>query len=141
MKPEHQSVIQNEAQMADLGLLIRKGLQSGDVVVTLGRKKRSNDQNRKLWPMLADISRQVEWFGKKHSPEQWKDIITGSFEKCDFVPGIDGGLVMLGGRTSKYTKARFSELIEYIYAFGTEKKVAWSEPSLQIYAEYRGAND
>jgi len=143
MKPEKQLVIRGEhfkQSMAELADLIWRGLRAGEVVVTLGRKKRSNDQNAKLWPMLTDISRQVEWFGRKHSPDQWKDIITGSFEHCEFVPGIDGQMIMLGGRTSKYSKARFCELIEYIYAFGADRQVRWSEPALKAFEQYRGAN-
>ena len=143
MKPEKQLVIRGEhfkQSMAEIADLIWRGLRSGEVVVTLGRKKRSNDQNAKLWPMLTDISRQVDWFGRKHSPDQWKDIITGSFEHCEFVPGIDGQMIMLGGRTSKYSKARFSELIEYIYAFGADKQVRWSEPALKAFEQYRGSN-
>ena len=35
---------------------VKKGLAAGSVVVTLGRKKRSLDQNRKLWPMLSGVS-------------------------------------------------------------------------------------
>lgn len=143
-KPEIQKVIAAanvRQEMSDVWRLVNNGLAGGDVVLTLGRKKRSNDQNAKLWPMLSDISRQVEWFGKKHKPEHWKDIITASFEQCEAVPGIDGGIVMIGGHTSRYTKKRFSELIEYIYAFGAEKRIAWSEPALQVFAEYRGANE
>ena len=138
-KPEIQKIItaQNVRQeMSDVWQLVQKGLTGGDIVLTLGRKKRTNDQNAKLWPMLSDISRQVEWFGKKHKPEHWKDIVTGSFESCEFVPGIDGRIVMLGGRTSKYTKAKFCDLIEYIYAFGVDRKIVWSEPSTQVFEEY-----
>lgn len=144
MKPEIQITITPDnlrAAMREVWTLVCRGLRAGEVVVTLGRKKRSNDQNAKLWPMLTDISRQVDWFGRKHSPGQWKDIITGSFESCEFVPGIDGQMIMLGGRTSKYSKARFSELIEYIYAFGADKQVRWSEPALKAFEQYRGANE
>lgn len=124
------------AVMADVWQMVNKGLGRGDVLVTLGRKRRSLDQNAKLHPMIRDISRQVEWFGMMHNEDQWKEIITGSFENCDFVPGINGGLVMIGARTSRYSKQRFSELIEYIYAFGAEKNVVWSEPALKVYQEY-----
>jgi hypothetical protein len=99
---------------------------------------RTQEQNSKLWPMLTDISNHVEWFGKKHGKDDWKDIITGSFRKCEFVPNIDGtGFVVLGMRTSKMGKREFSALIEYIYAFGADKGVPWSEKSEQVYQEFK----
>jgi len=117
-----------------------KGLKGGTVVIMLGRETRSTDQNSKLWPMLTDISKQVEWYDIKHSPEVWKDLITGTLRKCLILPNLDGtGFVMCGLSTRKMSKANFCELIEYIYAFGAEKNVIWSEKSLEIYAGYREA--
>ena len=40
-----------------------KGLQSGPVVITLGRPSRSLAQNDKLWPMLTDVAMQLNWHG------------------------------------------------------------------------------
>lgn len=117
---------------------IAEGLNRGSVVVTLGRETRSADQNNLLWALLTDISNQVTWFDKKHSPEAWKDIITGSFKGAEFVPNINGdGFVLLGMRTSKMDKETFSALVEYIYAFGAEQDVAWSDPSLAVFEQYR----
>ena len=117
-----------------------KGLQAGAVVITLGRETRSTDQNSKLWPMLTDISKQVEWYGMKHSPEVWKDLITGTFRKCLILPNLDGtGFVMCGLSTRKMAKADFCDMIEYIYFFGAEKNVKWSEKSLEVYESYREA--
>jgi len=116
-----------------------QGLAGGAVVITLGREGRSTDQNSKLWPMLTDISKQVDWFGM-HDPETWKDLITGTFRKGKVIPNLDSdGFVITGMRTSKMSKAEFSELIEYIYAYGAEKNVSWSEPSLQAFNTYREA--
>lgn len=103
--------------------------------ITFGMS-RTQEQNSKMWPLLTDISKQVEWFGRKHSNDDWKDIITGSFRKGQFVPNLDGtGFVVLGMRTSKMGKREFSALIEYIYAFGADKGVKWSEKSEQVYNE------
>lgn len=91
------------------------------------RDGRSNEQNRKLWATLRDISQQVEWFGERLSPEDWKTVFTASLRQQRAVPGIDGGLVMLGMSTSKMSKSEFSELIELIHLFGTERGVEFSE--------------
>lgn len=116
--------------------MIERGIKAGPVVVTMGRETRSSEQNRLMWPLLTDISKQVEWFGRKHAPEVWKDIVTGSWRQVEFVPNIEGtGLVAVGLSTSKLGKAEFSSLIEYILAFGAEKGVQWSEQSQETINE------
>ena len=119
--------------------LIRKGLAAGPVLLSLGRPRRTLDQNAKMWPMLTDIARQVEWHGLKLSPEDWKDILTAALRKQRAVPGIDGGFVVLGMRTSKMGKELFSDLIELMYAFGAEQGVEWSEKAKKTYERYRRA--
>lgn len=118
--------------------LLFRGLQGGPVLITMGREKRSKDQNAKMWPMLEDLAVQVEWFGKKHTKEQWKEIVTGTFFGCEFVPNIEkDGFIALGVSTRNLDKSTFSQIIEYIYAFGAEEGVIWSEKALETYEEYR----
>ncbi len=96
--------------------------------VTIKEAKRTDQQNRKLWPMLQDVSRQVEWCGNRLTSDEWKDVFTAALKKEKVVPGINGGFVVLGQRTSQMSKRVFAELVELIYAFGAEHGVAWSEP-------------
>ena len=49
------------------------------------------------------------------------------------MPGIDGGVVMLGVRTSKMRKASMTELIEIMFWFGSERNVRWSDDSRREY--------
>ena len=101
---------------------------------------RTLDQNAKLWPMLTDIARQVVWYGKRYDREAWKDILTGSFRKAEFVPNTEGsGFVVLGLRTSKMNRKEFTDLIDFIYAFGASQGVEWSERSKDAYAETKEA--
>ena len=119
--------------------LINRGLFKGAVEVILQRPARSLSQNRKLWPLLGDITKQVNWYGERLDSEDWKDMFMSSLNKQRAVPGIDGGFVGLNRRTSKLDKEGFSQLIEVIYAFGSERNVAWSEPALQAYSKYKEA--
>lgn len=105
-----------------------KGLPSGPVLVSIGRPRRTKDQNSKLWPMLNDLARQVDWYGQKLSAEDWKHVLTSSLTKQRVVPGIDGGFVVCGLSTSRMNKQLFCQLVELIYAFGSEHDVRWSEP-------------
>lgn len=99
-------------------------------VVTIQEPTRTLDQNSKLWPMLQDISRQVEWYGMKLSDDEWKDVFSAALKKQKVVPGLDGGFVVCGQRTSRMGKKEFSDLVELMYAFGAERDVRWSEPML-----------
>ena len=116
-----------------------RGLQGGPVVVTLGRQKRTNDQNALLWAVLTDVSTQVDWYGSKLTKEEWKDVFSAAWKQQEVVPGINGGFVVMGVRTSQMSKSQLSELIEIIYAFGAEKDVRWSDPALAVFSEYREA--
>jgi len=90
------------------------------------RDTRSNEQNKKMWAMLNDLSKQVVWHGQTLTAEDWKHVLTGSLVGQRAVPGVDGGVVMLGKSTSKMTIEQMTELIEYMYWFGAEQDVEWS---------------
>lgn len=117
--------------------LVRKGLKAnetkGPVVLKLGRKKRNNGQNARLWATLTDVATQLDWYGEKLSQEDWKHVFTASLKKQKAVPGIDGGFVVLATHTSSMNKTEFSELLELIYAFGSERGVRWSDPVMKYY--------
>jgi NinB protein len=84
-------------------------------------------QNNRLWAMLTDVSRQVDWYGRKLTPENWKDVFTAALKKQDVVPAIDGGFVVLGRSTSNMTKQEMIDLQELISAFGAERNIKWSD--------------
>lgn len=100
---------------------------------------RTSAQNRKLWPALMDVSRQVEWDGRYLGKEEWKHIFSAAWRKQDTVPGINGEIVVLPVMTSKMSPKEFSELLEIIFAFGGLHGVVWSDPALKVYETYREA--
>jgi hypothetical protein len=91
-------------------------------------EKRSDPQNRRMWAMLRDISQQVDWYGQRLTSEEWKDVLTASLKKQRAVPGIDGGFVILGARTSEMHKAEMAELQTLMEAFGAQQGVRFSAP-------------
>jgi hypothetical protein len=96
--------------------------------VTIAPVTRSLEQNAKLWALLADVSAQVEWYGRRLSAEDWKHVFTASLRKLAVVPNLDGtGFVALGLSTSRMGRAEMSDLIELIHAFGAERGVTWSD--------------
>lgn len=96
-------------------------------IVEVKERTRSIDQNSLLWALLTDVSRQVEWYGRKLAPEDWKHVFSSALRKQDVVPNIEGnGFVVLGQSTSKMGKREFSDLVELIYSFGAERNVIWT---------------
>jgi len=96
--------------------------------VEIKEAKRSLDQNALMWARLAEVSRQVEWYGAFLPADDWKDIFTASLRKARVVPGIDAGTyVPLGMRTSDMTKAEMRELLDLIDAFAAERGVTFHD--------------
>jgi hypothetical protein len=109
--------------------LIKASLMAGHrMVVEVKPETRSLAQNALLWATLDDISKQVDWYGRKLTAEEWKHVFTASLAKQDVVPGIDGGFVVLGKSTSKMTKPEMSELQQLIEAFGAQQGVRFTAP-------------
>ena len=91
----------------------------------ISEPKRTDAQNRLLWPLLTALSTQLKWHGLTLSPEDWKDVMTAGLKReARMVPNMDGnGFVALGMRTSTMTKAEFSELIELLHVFAAREGV------------------
>lgn len=102
------------------------------VALFVGPPRRTPEQNNKIWPMLRDLAKQVKWAGQQLNEYDWKDLITAALKEQRVVPGLTGGVVVLGAHTSRMSVEQVSDMIEYMYAFGTEHDVDWSEPSQQV---------
>lgn len=102
-------------------------MASEDMICEIKKKTRSLEQNAKMWAMLAEVSDQVNWYGNKLTSDEWKDVFSASLKSQKVVPGIDGGFVVCGQRTSKMTKSEMAELIELMMAFGAERGVKFSD--------------
>lgn len=98
-----------------------------DYVCQIRQKTRTLEQNALMWALLDDLSKQVNWHGNRLAAEEWKDVLSASLKKQKAVPGIDGGFVVIGARTSQMTKREMSDMCELIYAFGAENDVKWSD--------------
>lgn len=92
------------------------------LVLTLAPETRTQAQNRLMWPLLTCFAKQLQWPINGQmvymTPDDWKDVLTAAFkgESVRVAMGLDGGVVMLGQRTSKFSKKEFGEWIEFLYA-------------------------
>ena len=91
-------------------------------VVTVQEPTRSTDQNSAQWPILEAFAEQLQWPVNgamvNLSAEEWKDVLTSAFqgETVRLAMGLNGGVVMLGLRTSQMGKRRFSEWLDFLNA-------------------------
>jgi hypothetical protein len=103
-------------------------------VVTVSEPTRNLDQNAAQWPILVAFSEQLDWpvNGRmvKMAPDEWKDVLSAAFQNTQarLAMGLDGGVVMLGMRTSKMGKRQFSEWLEFLHATAVDRGVV-------VYAE------
>lgn len=98
-------------------------------IVQLKEPTRTLEQNAAQWPILAEFARQLQWpvngAPVYMTPEEWKDVLTAAFrqETVRLAAGIDGGVVMLGQRTSRFTKREFSDWLEFLHSVAAERGV------------------
>lgn len=96
--------------------------------VTIAEPKRNTDQNAAMWPILEAFSEQLQWPVNGQmtllTKEEWKDILSAAFRKEQRVAmGLDGGFVMLGQKTSRFSKQAFSEWLEFLHATAAQRGV------------------
>ena len=106
--------------------------------VEIKERKRSLDQNAAQWPILQAFAEQIKWPVNGElvtlDPEEFKDILTAAFfgESVRLAQGLNGGVVMLGKRTSKFTKKEFSDWLEFLHAAAAARCVV-------VYDDHREA--
>jgi hypothetical protein len=100
-----------------------------DFMVSISEPNRSLDQNAAQWPILQAFADQLMWPVNGEmvylTPEEWKDILTAAFqqESARLAMGLNGGVVMLGARTSKFGMRKFSEWLEFLHATAAARGV------------------
>ena len=119
-----------------------KGLEGGkNVNIKLSHESRTDAQNRHLWPLCECIAKQCDYplgSGLMRDKEQWKILFVSAYryDPSLIMPGINGELVNIGYSSSALPKPQFSELIEFIYAYGCERGIEWNKLALDIYEEW-----
>lgn len=122
---------------------INEWLKGGPVQITLDEPKRTLDQNAAMWPALSDIAKQVplvitrrDGSARQATPYDWKDVLTAAFEEeTEWAPGLRGGVVMLGARTSKYSRRKMGDFLTFIHAEFSDR-VRWSDSSVEKLAQF-----
>jgi hypothetical protein len=105
-------------------------LQAGQHwILSIKPETRTQAQNRLMWPLLTVFANELLWpvNGRmvKMDADDWKDVLSAAFkgESVRLAMGLNGGVVLLGQRTSKFSKAEFSDWIEFLYATAADRGV------------------
>lgn len=121
-----QTIILGTKRAAEQAVRVILAAPNGSVL-TVRAPRRTIDQNAKLWAMLSDISR-AKPEGRTHTPEMWKALAMHACgHAVQFENGLDGQPFPVGFRSSRLSKAQMSDLIEFLYAFGAQHGVQWSD--------------
>lgn len=97
--------------------------------VVVQEATRSLDQNAAQWPILEAIAAQTEWNVNgemvKLDKSEVKEILSAAFhqETVRLAQGLNGGVVMLGRRTSEFRKGEFSEWLEFLHSVAADRNV------------------
>jgi len=98
-------------------------------VMKLGAETRRDAQNRKLWPMLADIQSQVPDMRPFSQDDIKSRFLNALGTEMRFLPTLENdGMFPVGLRSSTLTVAQFSGLVELLYKYGAEHAVRWTNP-------------
>jgi len=102
-------------------------------VVVVREPSRNLAQNALLWTLLERFAAQLVWPVNgamvKLGSEEWKDLLTAAYrqETQRVAAGINGGMVMLGCRTSTMGKREFAEFVEFVMATAIDRGVVLDE--------------
>lgn len=97
--------------------------------VEIKERTRSLDANAAMWPILQAFSEQLQWPVNGQmvylSADEWKTILTAAFkqETVRLAMGLNGGMVLLGYRTSQFGKREFSEWLDFLFSVAAERGV------------------
>ena len=154
-------IIDDAEHLKKLGGAIREAFDAGfagdkKVLMTLQRPRRNTLTNAKLHAMIEDIRQQcvikigVHVLDKSRELEVWKSLLVRWF---DLELNEMGEPLKKGGRrifdmmygewvymrpsTTDFNQSEAGKFIEWLYAFGIERGVKFTEKALSVYDEYR----
>jgi hypothetical protein len=116
-------------------------------MVQISEPTKRRIQEEKYHAMMGDISKQCSYNGRKLDVESWKRLLVESvvfilreeargqgkpdpFPRGGAVlPSLDGlRIVQVEVLTRNFTVSQAAQFIEYLYAFGADSDVLWTEP-------------
>ena len=115
-------------------------------MVCFSEPSKTREQEERYHAMIGDVARSVRHLNRTFDTETWKRLLVDQFKRdtlkepecCaeywrrnifSMIPSLDGSaMVVTGEQTRKFPKKVASVFIEWLFAFGDEKEVAWTDP-------------
>lgn len=109
---------------------------------------KSRDQEEKYHAMLGDIAKQCQHLNMRLDLDTWKRLCIDQFKRdtlkepvccaqywarhqLSVMPSLDGSaVIMLGEQSRRFPKGVATVFIEWLHAFGGEREVVWSDPTV-----------
>lgn len=116
-------------------------------IVQILPPSKTRDQEERYHAMLADIARQCTHLNEAQDAETWKRLCVDQFRRdtltdpdigeywkgkgLRIIPALDGScVVVLGEQTRKFPRKVASAFTTWLFAFGAEHGVQWSDPTV-----------
>lgn len=104
--------------------------------VSIGEETRTQEQNRLMWPLIADIQAQVPETATYSADDMKLRFLNALGQEMRFLPELEGsGMFPVGQRSSTLSKSQFTALIELLFAYGAKHGVRWSDKSQRTISE------
>lgn len=97
------------------------------------KARRTLKQNDRMWAMLTDIAEQREHCGRRYTPDLWKILMMhGTGLEVQLIPSLDNATMIPWGQSSSdLSKDEMSDMIEFMFAWGAQNGIIWSDPALR----------
>lgn len=96
--------------------------------VVLTPPRASDEMTARFHCAIRCLSKQMKWAGEKLTEEDWKRLVVATYLGQRVVPSLDGkGFVVLDRRTRSMSGSMKAELTEFIYSWGAERGVTFTE--------------
>lgn len=109
-------------------------------MVVFSEPKKKRAQEEKYHAMIGEIAKQIEHIGRKWDADDMKRLLVDEFademrlagtplhHDGRVTPSFDGRrIVQLGVQTSDFYVKEAAQFIEFLYAFGAQRSVIFSE--------------
>lgn len=123
-------------QLASLFRGLSERVEAGivlDVTAKRWQAPKTRPQEDRFHAMIRDVVKSgLEWAGQERTFDEWKVLIKSAVayaegQPYDVVRGMEGEVVSLSGSCSHWTKRDYMNAIEYLYAFGEQNGVRFTE--------------
>lgn len=97
-------------------------------IVEVKEPTRNLEQNAKLHALIADVSKQADYMGKRRCIEFWKGLFVSGWQiatgqKAEIIPGLEGEFINIRESTTTLSVKRMACLIEYVQAWAVMNEV------------------